>query len=75
MGMELTQDLVIKTPDEADVAIMTEPTEVTTRTLAIMGQRTALKRNVETREIFRGIKEIEPARGTRQYKGALEVDI
>ena len=33
-----------------------------------MGQRMALKRNAETREILRGIKEIEPAKDIRQYK-------
>ena len=40
VGMELTPDLVLKALGEIDIAIMTEPTEVTTRRLTTMGQKT-----------------------------------
>ncbi|MFM7981383.1 MAG: hypothetical protein ACKPKO_18910 [Candidatus Fonsibacter sp.] len=65
---ELTRDLVIKTPDETEVDVMREPTEVTTRRLMVMGQRMAPKRTAETRAILQRVKEIEPARDTRQYR-------
>ena len=69
LGMELTPDLVLKAPGEIDIAIMTEPTEVTTRWLTTMGQTSALKRKAGTREVLKGIKDIEPTRDVRQFKG------
>ena len=65
----MTPDLVLKAPGEMDIGLLTEPTEVTTRRLAITGQSSALTRNSETRENLRGVREIETTRDVRQFKG------
>ena len=72
--MDMALDLVLTAPGEIDTGLLTEPTEVTTRRLPSMGQRSALKTNSETRGILRGVKEIEATRDVRQRRGMQGAD-
>ena len=69
--MKMDDQFKLQMPGETPASIEHEPTELIGRKVALAAQRSALRKNAETRSILRGVEEIEPCSDNRTY-GALE---